>query len=147
MGFAHGDSHMKAHQFLFVYGSLLKDCGHDIHRILRDDFVFVGKATYQGVLYNLGMYPAAVASGNPGDRVHGEVYRLPEPEPVLRYLDAYEGCNRAAPYYVRQKALVRLEDGKDIQAWIYLYNRDITGYEIIATGDYLQHLAELTYEI
>lgn len=100
---------------LFVYGSLRR--GGSAHRLL-DGAESLGEARYQGRLHQLGEYPAAVPSRSPGDRVEGELYRLPpgEVEACLGRLDRYEG-----PEYRRAHVCVKLADGGARECWIYLH--------------------------
>lgn len=117
-----------------------------MHGLLRPS-TFVGYARFQGKLYDLGNYPAAVASTEPGDTVRGEIYRLHEPATNLAALDRYEGCapSDATPHeYVRMTADVRLEAGDPavISTQIYLYNRPVDTLLQIKQGDYLDWLAQ-----
>jgi gamma-glutamylcyclotransferase (GGCT)/AIG2-like uncharacterized protein YtfP len=76
--------------------------------------------------------------------VHGEVYAL-EPSmrtTILTTLDEYEGCgsNVEIPTeFRRERAIVTLDDGKKVVAWVYLYNWAEVGSPI-PSGDYAQHL-------
>jgi len=128
---------------LFVYGTLLRDCGHAIHQTLKDELEYLGEAVFNGILFNLGAYPGVVACDDPEKRVKGELYRLREPELILNYLDAYEGCNMPSPLYMRSLQSVRAANGENHHAWIYLYSREPDGYEIIESGDYLHYLRAL----
>ncbi len=107
---------------------------------------FVGAGCFQSRLYDLGNYPAAVASDDPADRVHGEVYLLQTPAETLPALDRYEGCAPSDPEpheYLRTTVDIRLETGAPatIPAQIYLYNRPTAHLTRIEQGDYLGWLA------
>ena len=107
---------------------------------LLSSATFVGPGEFRGRLYDLGNYPGVVASDDPADRVHGEVYRLQDPAATLARLDQYEGCGEtdlAPTEYVRVTADVRLADGVAIHAHLYLYQRPVEGLRWIASGDYL----------
>jgi gamma-glutamylcyclotransferase (GGCT)/AIG2-like uncharacterized protein YtfP len=58
-----------------------------MHRLLARHGDLISDATYQGRLYRIGYYPGGVPSDDPVDVVRGEVYRLRNPNPVLRRLD------------------------------------------------------------
>ena len=70
---------------VFVYGTLRRGEQRDITS-LRPAPTWVGSASLQGVLYDLGAYPGVVLGGH--ERVLGEVYRI---DPQLeRQLDEIE---------------------------------------------------------
>ncbi|MGR9088885.1 MAG: gamma-glutamylcyclotransferase, partial [Gammaproteobacteria bacterium] len=53
-------------------------------------------------------------------------------------LDRYEGIGpefRMPHEYQRQQQPVRLDNGRSVMAWLYLYNRPTAGLEIIEAGD------------
>lgn len=77
---------------LFVYATLRGDTGGDMHHTLARVADFVGTATFRGRLYKVRHYAGAAPSDDPKDRVHGEVYRLRDPQKILAVLDEYEGC-------------------------------------------------------
>lgn len=107
---------------------------------------FVEEGTSRGKLFDLGAYPAAVPSDNPSEVVRGEVYLLDDPEPILKFLDEYEGCSGENPLYRRQKIQVVLENGKKVYAWIYMYSQPMNGFSVIPSGDYLKFKEINRYE-
>jgi len=126
---------------LFVYGTLCKNGNNPMHDFLARESDFVAHATWQGRLYRVDFYPGAVPSDDPADMVHGEVYRLRRPMFALADLDRYEACGPefAQPTeYVRELRTVRLHDGREVQAWVYVYNRTVDGLELIASGDFFK---------
>lgn len=131
----------------------------------------VGEGVVRGRLHDAGAYPAAVEPGDEedsrsgavaggaaerggaGDRtspggeaeepgtIRGAVFRLEEPEEVLRALDGYEGVDPGGDgLFRRGVTAVRLDDGRTLRAWIYWYDRDperlpeIPGGQWTATG-------------
>lgn len=101
-------------------------------QLLAMNAVFVDYAVFQGRLYQVGYYPGAVPSDDPGHRVLGEVYRLADTESLLPCLDSYEGFGPEFPEpneYLRQQREVRLNHGELVSAWIYLYNRPTASLE------------------
>jgi gamma-glutamylcyclotransferase (GGCT)/AIG2-like uncharacterized protein YtfP len=122
---------------LFVYGSLMSSAGHPMGGRLRREARLVGEATIQGRLYKVSWYPGVVASREPGERVHGEVYALDNPGRALAWLDAYEGLvpgNRDENEYERAERQARLASGEEITAWVYLYRKDVAGLSALPGG-------------
>lgn len=125
---------------LFVYGSLRRGAGHLMHGMLAEYGEYVGAAKLPGRLYRIAGYPGAVASGDPQDRVLGEVYLLREPQIILPLLDEYEGFGADCPQpneFVRIAAEVELAGAEMLRAWVYMYNRPIERLALIASGDFL----------
>lgn len=142
---------------LFVYGTLRRDAGHEMHRLLALHGRRCGRGSVVGRLYDLGPYPGAVpdepggpggAPGGPGTHrlpdsapsVRGEVYLLERPSVALEDLDRYEGCAAEDPHphdFVRASVTVKSDDGDRIRAWIYWYRGSLEGAEPVPTGDYL----------
>ncbi len=138
---------------IFVYGTLRRELGHPMHRLLAQHARYVGRASFAGRLYDLNGYPGAVPDPAGRGRVWGEVYRFSAPGPLLALLDRYEGCNnnanagssggkRGGPQdeYRRELRTVYGENGERLRAWIYLYNRPVGGRREIPGGDYLEAL-------
>ncbi|HME00498.1 MAG TPA: gamma-glutamylcyclotransferase family protein [Terriglobia bacterium] len=126
---------------LFVYGSLRR--GFELHGVLAGlGARHVGNASLRGRLFDLGHYCGAKPSNAAADRVHGEVYRLANPERALGILDRTEGLRPGAPaesFYRREAAEVTLENGATTQAWIYWLARWPGPKRLIASGDYAEH--------
>lgn len=131
---------------LFVYGTLRPggDAPARVRRAL-EAAEEVGAARMRGRLFVAGggRFPAAV----PADEerwVRGFLYRLTEPDPLLRTLDRYEGrLPDGTGLYRREVIQARScgdvgEDGEGtVRAWTYLYNRETSGLVEIETGDWL----------
>ena len=132
---------------LFVYGTLRQACRHPLHTWIAQHSRFLGPATFQGKLFNLGTYPGMIPSREPGDRVRGEVYLLHEAERDLKYVDDYEGFRGIRPLYCRELRPVILADGRKLDAWLYLYNRPVAGLTEISSGDYVEYIRSLKVEI
>jgi gamma-glutamylcyclotransferase (GGCT)/AIG2-like uncharacterized protein YtfP len=132
---------MEDSSHLFVYGTLRKDERHEMYHILARHGEFLDEAVFQGKLYLVEDFAAAVCSHDPKDKVRGEVYRLANESLVLAQLDEYEECSPTHPppaLFIRVKENVLLRSGEIVSAWIYLYNRSTEGLRRIASGDYLQ---------
>jgi gamma-glutamylcyclotransferase (GGCT)/AIG2-like uncharacterized protein YtfP len=104
---------------LFVYGTLRR------HTLLLEHATFLGDATTEGILYNLGSYPGLVRGTTP---VAGELYEIREEkwEYVISHFDEYEGSQ-----YTREPIRVRTAGG-DLDAWAYIYTGPINGFSAIA---------------
>jgi gamma-glutamylcyclotransferase (GGCT)/AIG2-like uncharacterized protein YtfP len=127
-------------KFLFVYGTLRNDAKNSMYHLLARNSTFIGDATYQGKLYLVEDYPAAVPSHNPADSVLGEVYSVHNFNYVLPQLDEYEECSTRFPKpteYVRRIESVTLKtSGISILCIIYIYNWPIEHLKEIPSGNF-----------
>jgi gamma-glutamylcyclotransferase (GGCT)/AIG2-like uncharacterized protein YtfP len=126
---------------VFFYGTLMS--GFRRQGRARVDLALepVGHGWIQAVLFDLGIYPAAIPAAD--SRVHGEVHRLLQADVVLRALDEIEGYRPEAPdasLYLRREARATLDDGRVAEVWVYFYNAPLGGAQRIESGDYLEHL-------
>lgn len=127
--------------FLFVYGTLRRGNGNAMFRLLAECADFVDLATYQGKLFLIDDYPGVIASAYPDDLVHGEVYKLHQPDSLLPILDRYEECAPEFPQpaeYLRKIQPVQLHTGEKLSAWVYLYNKSADTLQQLYTGDFLK---------
>ena len=130
---------------LFVYGTLMRGFDHPMAQLLSRSADFIGEARCRGRLYLIKHYPGLLLSDDPAETVFGELYRLRQPEALLREFDMYEACGEgfAEPTeYIRQKLPVTL-DGEAVsetvsEAWTYIYNWPVTGLPRIASGRFLE---------
>lgn len=130
-------------QSVFVYGSLLSGFLSPAYEYISQFFDLVGPATVKGTLYDLGEYPAAVPSE--GDRViKGELYTIKNPAEfswAIGQLDDYEGVvpdDGEQPLYRRELVEVIINH-QPVSAWIYWYNRDISGKPILEAGNVIEY--------
>lgn len=107
---------------IFVYGSLRSEFDNPHALSLRKNADSLGRATIRGSIFLVGKYPAY--RREPDGIVHGELWRLRDPETTLAALDLYEGSE-----YSR----VLTAEG----AWIYLYTGDVGSDQRIDSGDFL----------
>ncbi len=126
---------------IFVYGTLM--AGFDRRRRAGIDMRmrFVGRGWIAAALYDLGLFPAAIPA--PDSRVTGELYEVVDDPSVLVKLDEIEGYRPNEPdtsLYVRSETTVTLEGGARETAWVYFYNAPLGQGQLIASGDYLDHL-------
>lgn len=125
---------------LFVYGTLRRNCPGGAHQQYLAGARFIANARVRGRLYQVSYYPALVlGSDQENSWVTGEVYRLAGVA-QLQMLDVYEECDYPAlPEQEYQRRLCDLvtDAGETIQAWIYAWQRPVSGLPLIASGDFL----------
>jgi gamma-glutamylcyclotransferase (GGCT)/AIG2-like uncharacterized protein YtfP len=126
---------------LFVYGTLMSTAtsllGRDQRLTLRREARLIGPATIQGRLHDRGRYPVLISSDDVADIVHGELLEIADPAVTLLWLDAYEGIGRDAKQadeYSRVKTSAKLSAGGETSAWVYLFQRPVTGLPRIRSG-------------
>jgi gamma-glutamylcyclotransferase (GGCT)/AIG2-like uncharacterized protein YtfP len=126
---------------LFVYGTLMRGFDHPMAQLLSRSADFIGEARCQGRLYLVKHYPGLVLSGDAGDVVFGELYRLRQPAELLREFDIYEACGEgfAGPTeYIRQMLPVTSEGHSVDEAWTYIYNWPVAHLPRIVSGRFLE---------
>ena len=82
---------------LFVYGTLMNNIQSNIAGYLHQNSDFVGEGSLQGRLYDLGNYPGAIYDMQADSRVYGHMFRIFDPENMLKRLDFYEGISLLQP--------------------------------------------------
>ncbi|OWY23432.1 gamma-glutamylcyclotransferase [Sphingobacteriales bacterium UPWRP_1] len=135
-------------QHLFVYGTLMSAFTNPVSIRLRGAATFAANAYVSGLLYDVGTYPAFIATQNPLQKVYGELWLLPQyPDDLLALLDDYEGCteNSEPPFlYLRRQIpaypITPAKNNPPLPAWTYVYNRSIKNLPHIDSGNYLQYL-------
>lgn len=118
---------------LFVYGTLMSRFVNGPAVSLRRAAKLLGPATFSGRMYLVTanrsfVYPAVVASAEPGETVHGELFELRDTA-VLDRLDQYEGAE-----YQRVATDVATADGSIVEANVYLFNASTDGLRHIPSG-------------
>lgn len=135
---------------VFVYGSLRRSAPEPLppgagkaRAALEAGGDWMGEASIQGRLFDVGDYPAAVSSRSPAEAVRGEVWRVRHPRRLFAELDAYEEARPAAAReagdaeYRRDRRRVRLAGGARASAWVYLYAGEVDSLPRIDSGDYV----------
>jgi gamma-glutamylcyclotransferase (GGCT)/AIG2-like uncharacterized protein YtfP len=126
--------------YLFVYGTLLPHLAPPAVLNEVRQFIWLGQGVAGGRLYDLGAYPGAILDAAAETGIIGQVCQLPDDPAVLAALDAYEGYYYADPdpdsLFVRTTTRVRLADGRELDCWIYVYNREAGSAKLVADGDY-----------
>ncbi|MCI4591331.1 gamma-glutamylcyclotransferase [Sphingobium sp. BYY-5] len=123
--------------FLFVYGSLRTGFGGPMALRLRSEARHVGRGWARGRLYRIADYPGFV----PGEegRVAGDLFAPADIDATLAWLDDYEECAPCfpAPHEYRRELLAVEGMAGPVEAWTYVYARDVVGLTRIADGDFL----------
>ncbi|OMP32014.1 gamma-glutamylcyclotransferase [Mangrovimonas sp. DI 80] len=125
---------------LFVYGTLLKDTGHEMSRFLLEHAQLTGDGYFYGKLFKVDNYPGAILSDDSKDKVYGSIYQLSNTICVFEVLDSYEGIDPSSTepdLYKRIKVNTYLKDGSALLSWVYIYNLDTEHLEQIHSGNYL----------
>jgi gamma-glutamylcyclotransferase (GGCT)/AIG2-like uncharacterized protein YtfP len=120
---------------LFVYGTLRS--GQTARSLMANSVQRWEPATARGQLYAFPMgYPGFIEAGEAAGEVIGEVCWLSDLAATFALLDAYEGVD-----FTRVIRKVRLRDGEELWAWIYMLS-DATAVRLgehIADGDWVRH--------
>lgn len=145
--------------YLLLYGTLRHGSEYYEEFALDERLTLLGECTVEGLLYDLGEYPGlrleSEATGDAGSGdgdasqagraepglVTGECYRVDD-ETVFPVLDAFEGydpTDREGSLFVRR--LVRLDE-PPVDAWTYVYNRDVGDATVIESGDWRAYADE-----
>ena len=122
---------------LFVYGALMRGYDHPMSRLLSANAAFEGEASCRGRLHLIRHYPGLVLSDAAADVAYGGLYRLREPDALLREFDMYEACGEgfAEPTeYVRRILPVTRAGGSAAEAWTYVYNWQVDNLPRIESG-------------
>jgi gamma-glutamylcyclotransferase (GGCT)/AIG2-like uncharacterized protein YtfP len=128
---------------LFVYGTLRSGFKHLSYQYISKYFSLIGNAKVKGYLYDLGEYPAAKPTTDEAFII-GELYAIKNEAEfywAIEQLDDYEGLNvveNKTPLYYRDLTTVYINNST-IPAWVYWFNGDVLGKEIIKSGDILDY--------
>lgn len=122
----------EATRHVFVYGTLRRGERNDIARY-RPRPLFVGEASVDGRLYDLGAYPGIVLGT--GGRVVGELYRITaEVEAALDILEEVK-ADGSGEYRKRDVAVVMGE--QTLRCLVYeIHPERLVGRHLIASGDW-----------
>lgn len=123
--------------YLFVYGTLQtglapREIAHAVEALKH-----VANATVPGLLFDLGHYPGAILNASSEQTISGIVLQLPEDPHVLAQLDQYEEFDPNSPetsQFLRVRETAVLESGRELDCWIYVYNRDPGSAPLLRDG-------------
>lgn len=130
---------------IFVYGSLRSGFNSPAYEYISRYFQLVAPAKVQGLLYNMGEYPAAVPTSQDHFLI-GELYAIKQEEEftwALEQLDEYEGINKSpddSPVSFRRALVEVMTATGNAIAWIYWYNGAVQDKPLIASGNVLEYL-------
>ena len=103
---------------------------------------FEGYGFIKGLLFDLGAYPAAIASSG---KIFGELYQVSDPLKLLSRTDAVEQYFPQAEQssmYLRRQVQVPVKNGESKKAWCYYYSKSLSDAVLIADGDYRSHVGK-----
>ena len=126
---------------IFFYGTLMRGFALRERAGIESWIRFAGCGAVRGALFDLGPYPALVAG--PGT-VRGEVYLCVDPGRLLPRADALERFDPRRPRageYRRESMTARLDDGRTLPVWAYVYNRPLGTAAHVPAGDYRRRTA------
>lgn len=133
-------------EHLFVYGTLRQAFALPVHDVMMRHCQFLALGTLRGQLYQVDGYPGVVELPHCRGRVAGELYRIIDKKELFKLLDDYEQCSAKYPEpheFIRKQADISTYDGAVCQAWVYFYNRAVSGLVRISSGDYVCHMRDL----
>jgi gamma-glutamylcyclotransferase (GGCT)/AIG2-like uncharacterized protein YtfP len=124
-------------KLLFVYGTLKKH-GQKVDISINNlELRFVGYGRIEAELFDLGDYPGAIDTKSVGNYVYGEVYKINQFNEIIKKLDEYEDYYPNDPdnsLFIRKITTVEMEEGKELIAFVYFYNQDVSGNKRILSG-------------
>jgi gamma-glutamylcyclotransferase (GGCT)/AIG2-like uncharacterized protein YtfP len=127
-------------RYLFVYGTLLPGLAPPVIADIVNTLCLAGPATVAGRLYHFGAYPGCTLHSDCETQIQGTLLELPpDNEPILEKLDWYEGYaahDEHGSLFLRTTCDATTPDGRQLRAWVYVYNRDVSRARLIPTGRY-----------
>lgn len=113
--------------YLFVYGTLMKDCCN--HKAYLAEQRYVGQAVIEGyALYDLGYYPGIIPAR--GGMVRGELYKVDRD--TLVAVDTLEGSGYL---YDRVTVNAKSIDGRVFRAHTYVWKGQVSDTDKIEFDD------------
>ena len=121
---------------LFTYGTLMQDeCRF---QFIKHHIASSGTGRAEGVLLDLGPFPAMVSTPDEGTWVWGEIVRLLDIQSTLKELDRIEGFNGfggASPLFNRRLQNLKRADGSSsCMGWVYAMDEDLRSHPVIPSG-------------
>ena len=131
---------------LFVYGSLRSGFHSPAYEYISRYFTLAGEAKVKGALYDMGSYPAAKPT-HENLFITGELYRIKHENEfswAIGQLDDYEGVDvEFDEIQLYRRDLTEVFFNNQItHAWIYWFNGDVSGKQVIASGDMMEYLKQ-----
>jgi gamma-glutamylcyclotransferase (GGCT)/AIG2-like uncharacterized protein YtfP len=131
-------------EYLFLYGTLIPGRANDEMAELVWKLQRIGSAYVQGRLYDLGEYPGAILDSSSDTTIRGEVFEVTGKQDILASLDSYEEFNPndlESSLFVRRQSPVTLSDGRKLNCWLYVYNRNPEAAPLVIGGNYEKYKA------
>lgn len=128
-------------QYLFVYGTLLKDFDSYMSKFLNKNSEFIGAGYFYGRLYQISWYPGAVLSDVTTEKVFGHLFKIYNEDKTFQILDDYEGIGETTEHpneYKRELIKTYLDSNDILNTWVYTYNLSTTHLKLITSGNYLK---------
>jgi gamma-glutamylcyclotransferase (GGCT)/AIG2-like uncharacterized protein YtfP len=126
-------------RLLFVYGTLIPGLEPAGISAVVQRMNVLGDATLRGTLYDLGPYPGIVL--NHRGIIRGKLVRLSS-DSDWKALDAYEGCplpDSEDGLFSRVQCTALDPHGRDVDCWVYVYNRAPSSGRVVEGGCWLTH--------
>lgn len=128
--------------YLFAYGTLRQGFNLEVNEQLKPFLRYVCQGYFNGRLFEVDNYPAAIESTESSYPILGDVFEILDEDMAWPILDAYEESSTANPEpheYIRNRILIHTEANESLSAWVYSYNYPCDGLEEIISGDYLEY--------
>lgn len=128
-------------EYLFVYGTLLKDFESYMSKFLEKHSEFIGTGYFDGKLYEISWYPGAVLSTVSTEKVYGHIFKILNNKKTFQVLDDYEGIGQTTKHpneYKRVLIDAYLDSKETIKTWVYIYNNSTENLKLIPSGNYLK---------
>lgn len=124
-------------EFIVLYGTLMKGFKLQDELEIRDKLEFIGECKFKGEMYSLGAFPAVVDGVG---TVTGELFKITDPLllPALDVVEHYDQPDDPENNkYIRK--MIRLIEPKGTAAWIYCYNGEVDGLEVVPSGSWYEY--------
>lgn len=116
---------------VFIYGSLRQACEHSMS-VRFPNSKFMGNATVNGLLFDLGAYPG-LRSNKSDPKVVGEVYEVDDE--LLDELDRFEVSSN----YLRKETVAQLGEQTKV-CWVYEPDPEYYSLsKLITNGDWVEY--------
>ncbi|MFN3329420.1 MAG: gamma-glutamylcyclotransferase [Pyrinomonadaceae bacterium] len=126
---------------IFVYGTLMAGKWND-REIYAKSRIACHKATIKGRIYAVAAFPG-LRLDHEDSIVHGEVHEyLPEMmEKLLPLMDSLEGyqADSMNNHYNRKVVNAKLEDGREVEVYVYEYSRPVPEELRILSGTWTEN--------
>jgi len=124
---------------IFAYGTLKVDTGPDAFARHFDRFRLTSViGTVNGVLYDLGFYPALILGGP--EMVYGELHEYSNFNQVIERMDQIEGYfghNDPNNLYRRVRAEINVNNAIITTATVYEFAHGVDGYPKVHSGTWM----------